>query len=84
MVLAIDVGSVVPEEVFTAEVDRMVADVRESYEPMPGYDRALLPGAIEEEKMETYRREGIPYGEPEQNSAREVSARLEVPLPWEE
>lgn len=84
MVLAIDVRSVVPEEVFTAEVDRMVADVRESYEPMPGYDRALLPGAIEEEKMETYRREGIPYGEPEQNSAREVSARLEVPLPWEE
>lgn len=84
MVLAINIGSVVPEEIFTAEVDRMVSDVRESYEPMPGYDRALLPGGIEEEKMAAYRRAGIPYGEPEQQSAREVSQRLGVALPWQQ
>jgi cytochrome P450 len=38
----------VPEAVFRGEVDRMVRDVRETYEPLPGTDRALLPGAIEE------------------------------------
>ena len=54
-----------------------------TYKPMPGTDRALLPGAIEEERFETYRREGIPYGETEQDAAREVSDRLGVPLPWD-
>ena len=81
MVLAIHVGSVVPETVFRAEVDRYVRDVRETYEPMPGTDRALLPGAIEEERFQINRREGIRYGEMEQDSARAVSQRLDVPLP---
>ena len=84
MVLAINIGSLVDEAVFGAEVDRMVSDVRDTYAPMPGYDRALLPGGIEEEKMAQYRREGIPYGGPEQDSARQVAKRLSVPLPWEE
>jgi LDH2 family malate/lactate/ureidoglycolate dehydrogenase len=83
MVLAIHVGTVVPEAVFRAEVDRMVRDVRETYEPMPNYDRALLPGAIEEERIEMYSHEGIRYGEMEQESARAVSERLGVPLPWD-
>ncbi len=83
MVLAIHVDAVVPEAVFRAETDRMVRDVRETFEPMPGYDRALLPGGIEVERFETHRREGIRYGEMEQESAREVSERLDVPLPWD-
>ncbi|MDE0555133.1 MAG: Ldh family oxidoreductase [Candidatus Poribacteria bacterium] len=84
MVLAIDIESLVPLATFHAEVDRMVRDVRETYEPMPETDRALLPGAIETERMEQHRREGIRYGEMEQESARAVSERLEVPLPWDE
>lgn len=82
-VLAIDINAVVPETVFRAEVDRMVRDVRETYQPMPGYDRALLPGAIEQELFELHRREGIRYGEPEQADLRQVSERLGIPLPWE-
>ncbi|MYK96620.1 Ldh family oxidoreductase [Candidatus Poribacteria bacterium] len=84
MVLAIDIESVVPLDFFHAEVDRMVHDVRETYEPLPATDKALLPGAIEMERMEQHRREGIRYGEAEQESARAVSERLEVPLPWDE
>ena len=80
--LAIDIESVVPLAAFHAEVDRMVRDVRDTYAPMPGTDRALLPGAIETERMEQHRREGIRYGEMEQESARGVSERLGVPLPW--
>jgi LDH2 family malate/lactate/ureidoglycolate dehydrogenase len=83
MVLAIHVDAVVPEAVFRAETDRLVRDVRESYEPMPGYDRALLPGAIEEERLQMHRRDGIRYGEPEQEGARAASQRLDVPLPWD-
>ena len=83
MVLAIHVDAVVPEAFFYAETDRMVRDVRETFEPMPGYDRALLPGGIEVERFEMHRRDGIRYGEMEQESAREVSERLDVPLPWD-
>lgn len=84
MVLAIDIESIVPSDIFHAEVDRLVRDVRETYEPMPGTDRALLPGAIEQERVEQHRREGIRYGEMEQESARSASERLGVPLPWDE
>lgn len=83
MVLAIHVDAVVPEAVFRAETDRMVRDIRETYTPMPGTDRALLPGAIEAERMVYHRRQGIRYGEMEQEAARKASARLGVPLPWE-
>ena len=48
-----------------------------------GYDRTLLPGAVEEELFELHRREGIRYGEPEQADLRRVSNRLGIPLPWE-
>ena len=84
MVLAIHMDAVVPEDAMRAETDRMVRDVRETYEPMPGTDRALLPGAIEEERMQQHRREGIRYGEMEQEQAQEVGERLGVDLPWEE
>lgn len=83
MVLAIHVETVVPDAIFRAEVDRMVRDVRETYEPMPGTDRALLPGAIEEERFQKHRSEGIRYGEVEQNAARAASQRLGVQLPWD-
>ncbi len=82
-VIAIRVDNAIPEEIFRAESDRMVREVRDTYEPMPGNDRALLPGAIEEERMAFHRAEGIRYGEMEQENAREVSARLGVPLPWD-
>jgi LDH2 family malate/lactate/ureidoglycolate dehydrogenase len=83
MVLAIHVDSVVPEKVFRTETDRMVRDIRETYTPMPGTDRSLLPGAIEEERLVHHRQNGIRYGEMEQEAARKASARLSVPLPWE-
>jgi LDH2 family malate/lactate/ureidoglycolate dehydrogenase len=83
MVLAIDVGSVVPEDLFRAESDRLVRDVRTHYRPMPGNDEARLPGAVEEEILAQHRRHGIRYGEKEQENARAVSARLNVPLPWD-
>jgi LDH2 family malate/lactate/ureidoglycolate dehydrogenase len=83
MVLAIDVAGVVPEAAFRAEVDRLARDVRETYAPMPGTDRALLPGAIEEETRRRHGSEGIRYGTMEQEAARRLGERLAVPLPWE-
>jgi len=82
MVLAIDIGSVVPLDLFQAESDRMARDVATHYRPMPGYDRSLLPGAIEEEIKANRKQEGIRFGEMEQNHLRETSERLGIALPW--
>jgi LDH2 family malate/lactate/ureidoglycolate dehydrogenase len=84
MVLAIDIESVVPAAVFGAESDRLARDIRTHYKPMPGNDESLLPGAVEEQIFALHCAEGIRYGEMEQEHARTASARLGVPLPWEE
>ncbi|HRJ45183.1 MAG: Ldh family oxidoreductase [Caldilineaceae bacterium] len=82
MVLAIHIDSVVPEAIFRAETDRMTRDIGETYTPMPGTSRALLPGAIEEERMALHRQEGVRYGPMERQAAQSVCARLGVALPW--
>ena len=83
MVLAIHISSFMDESTYKDEVDRLVRDVRETYAPMPGYDEALFPGAIEEQRHALHREEGIRYGELEQNNAKEVGERLGVALPWD-
>ena len=72
MILAIDVKSVVPPDVFKAEVDRYVRDIRQTFAPMPGHDEALLPGAVEERCVAQHRREGIRFGDHEQTAARDL------------
>ncbi|MDP6115724.1 MAG: Ldh family oxidoreductase [Planctomycetota bacterium] len=84
VVLAVDVKNAVDTQIFLAEADRIVRDIRESYAPLPGHDEALVPGAIEERRFEFHRREGIRYGPGEQKAARSVADRLEIPLPWED
>ena len=83
MVLAIDVAAAVDPQVFAAEADRYIRDIRETHVPLAGTDRALLPGAVEEELMEKYRREGIHFGEPEQESIRAAHQQFGVALPWD-
>ncbi|MBT5876947.1 MAG: hypothetical protein HOH43_26225 [Candidatus Latescibacteria bacterium] len=84
MVLAIHIESFIGTSDYSDEVDRLVRDVRNTYEPMPGYDEALFPGAVEEKYAELHKESGIRYGESEQTNAREVSDRLGVALPWDE
>jgi LDH2 family malate/lactate/ureidoglycolate dehydrogenase len=83
MVLAIDIVSVLPGEVFRGEVDRYARDLRETHRPIPGTDRVMLPGAPEEERLRLYRREGIHFGGEEQQAVRKAAERWKVPLPWD-
>ena len=82
LILAIDVASLLPGDVFNAEVDRYVRAIRDNYAPLPGYDEVLLPGHVEERILALHRREGIRFGEHEQRAARDLSEYLDVPLPW--
>ncbi|MBD03237.1 MAG: hypothetical protein CME24_02700 [Gemmatimonadetes bacterium] len=83
MILAIGIDAALDLDAFHADVDRMVRDVAETYEPFPGHDRALLPGAIEAERMEHHRIEGVPFGKMEQEAVNNVCRRLSVNVPWE-
>lgn len=82
--LAIDVSHFVPPEAFAAEVDRIHRAVGEQMKPMPGYDRPLLPGAVEARLEEKYRREGIPIGRSIIERVEPVARDLGVRLPWSE
>jgi LDH2 family malate/lactate/ureidoglycolate dehydrogenase len=84
MIMAIHIDTVIPDGSFRKEVDRFVKDIRESWSPMPGYDETLLPGAIEEKNMTRHRVEGIRFGEIEQTAVREMSERLDEPVPWDQ
>ena len=83
MVLAIDVSSAVSLAAFGIEVDRYICDIQSSFSPLPGYDRVLLPGGIEEETLRLHRSEGIRFGDREQEAARALHEYTGVPLPWE-
>ncbi|MFH1571035.1 MAG: Ldh family oxidoreductase [Gemmatimonadota bacterium] len=83
LVLALDVGQMVDLDLFRAEADRYARDLRTHYAPLPGTDGVRLPGSLEAERTARYRQEGIPYGPPEQEAARALSAQYGVELPWD-
>lgn len=83
MVLAIDVVQVVHPGLFRAEVEHYARDLKANYAPIPGTDGVRLPGELEAERVERYRREGVPYGEREQEAARAAGAHFGVEVPWE-
>ena len=81
-VLAIALAHFVPEEAFREEVDRLIRAVCSRMRPMPGYDRALLPGAIETEREEAYGRDGVPVSTEIQREVEKLAEELAVPTPW--
>jgi LDH2 family malate/lactate/ureidoglycolate dehydrogenase len=83
MVLAINIEAAVPGEIFRAEVDRYTRDLLATCEPIPGTDRLLLPGHIEEERTALHRCEGIRFGEQEQLAMTALHEYFDVALPWE-
>jgi LDH2 family malate/lactate/ureidoglycolate dehydrogenase len=83
-VIALDPARLGGAELFAAEVDRYVRDLRGTHDPLPGTDQVRVPGQLEEERAEAYRRDGIAYGEPEQASLRALAERLSLRLPWDE
>lgn len=83
-VIALDPDVIDDGARFRREVDRYVRDLCGGHLPVPGTDRARLPGHIEAERMASYRRHGIPLGAREQEAMRAMHERWAVPLPWDD
>lgn len=77
----LDPAVFVDPDAFTAEVDRTTALIRR-LRPLPGYDRADLPGGPEWDREHAWALEGIPLGEHHQRSLEEIAAELGVAVPW--
>ena len=81
-IVVIDPGAFVPREAFCEDVDRFHDEIERQMQPMPGHERALLPGALEAELLERYRREGIPVSTQIVARVEPVADELGVPCPW--
>ena len=81
-VLAVDVGHFTAASGFGEVVDRFVGEMCTQMRPMPGSDRALLPGMLEAERQESYQREGIPLAKETCRLLEEIAAPLGVTVPW--
>ena len=81
-VLAIDVEHFTSASSFAEIIDRFSVEICRQMKPMPGNDRALLPGMLEAERQELYLREGIPMANDTCRMLEGIAADLEVPVPW--
>lgn len=61
MMIAVDINTLFPIDQFKQEMDEYARKVRQMM-PLPGIDRALLPGALEWEREQQWSQDGIPIG----------------------
>ena len=60
LIIVMDIGAFVEPAAFREGIDNLVRGVRETMEPVRGYDEATLPGTIEHRKAQEYAETGVP------------------------
>ena len=83
LIIVMDIGAFAPPAAFRAGVDNLVRGVRETMEPMRGYDEATLPGTMEYRKSEEYAREGVPIGLDDLERLAACGRELGVEVEWD-
>lgn len=76
-----DVKRFMPVAEFKKEMDRYIGEARRM-QPLPGYDRAELPGGLEWQREQDYARDGIPVSPEHQRSLEEIAAHFEIETPF--
>jgi LDH2 family malate/lactate/ureidoglycolate dehydrogenase len=71
-----------PEQ-FKAEMDAYSRTVR-TLEPLHGLEESHMPGALEFEREQTWRVEGVPVGERHQKRLQEAADEFSLTPPWED
>lgn len=78
----IDVSKFVAPEEFYDEIERGVAAIHQ-LPVVEGFDQVRLPGELEWERAERWRREGIPLHRSHLRDLTEVAVRMKIAVPWE-
>ena len=78
---AIDIRQFVELDRFYGELESTMADIR-GLPPADGFDRVRLPGELEWERAQRWKREGIPFHRDHVRKLEEIAAALKLPVPW--
>lgn len=78
---AIDVQQFVDLDRFYGEADSTIADIR-ALAPADGFDAVRLPGELEWERAERWRREGIPFHRDHVKKLEELAEGMKLKVPW--
>ena len=80
MMIAVDIKLLFPLDQFKKEMDEFSRSVRRMM-PLPGLDRALLPGTLEWEREQLFTREGIPIDENDAQGLRKLGEEYGLDCP---
>jgi LDH2 family malate/lactate/ureidoglycolate dehydrogenase len=78
---AIDVSHFVEIDQYYDEMQRTMADIR-ALPPTEGFERVTIPGDLEFERAERWRRDGIPLHRDHVQELKNVAARMKITVPW--
>jgi len=81
LVIAFRIDLFIPPEQFKAEMDAYVCAVS-ALTPLDGFDRSLLPGAIEAIREAEYRESGVPVGPEHWTRLEGLAGELGIQTPW--
>ena len=78
---AIDIKQLVEEDRFYRELDATIADIR-ALDPAEGFDKVRMPGELEWERAEAYRRDGIPLHRDHSAALAQCAQAAGINVPW--
>lgn len=81
LIIALDIERFMPLAAFKSEMDAYMRIVS-GMQPMPGYDRATLPGVLEWEREREWAVAGIPVGERHRDTLSQAAAEFGVQVPF--
>ena len=78
---AIDIAQFVDLDAFYQEIESTMSDIR-VLSPADGFDVVRLPGELEWERSQRWRREGIPLHRDHLKKLEELASGMKLPVPW--
>ncbi|WP_422659915.1 Ldh family oxidoreductase [Paenibacillus sp. EC2-1] len=81
LIIALDISQFLQPDHFKHEMDTYMK-ITSEMQPMPGYDRATLPGVLESERERDWIKSGIPIGLEQQSILTDVATEFDVESPF--
>lgn len=78
---AIDISQFVDTDRFYQELDSTIADIR-ALPAAEGFDQVRIPGELEAERAERWKRDGIPIHREHANKLKELADSMKLEIPW--
>lgn len=78
---AIDPAQFVDLDQFYEILEVTIADIR-ALEPADGFDQVCLPGELEWERSERWKRDGIPLHSDHVKTLQELATNMKIDVPW--